>query len=32
MHLGWKKMIPIALINLLITAVVIAIWEGWFTK
>ena len=32
MHLGWKKMIPIALINLLITAIVIAIWEGWFTK
>ena len=30
MHLGWKKMIPIALINLLITAVVIALWEGWF--
>ncbi len=30
MHLGWKRMIPIALINLLITAVVIALWEGWF--
>ena len=30
MHLGWKKMIPLALINLLITAVVIAFSEGWF--
>ncbi len=30
MHLGWKRMIPIALINLLITAVVIAFMEGWF--
>ena len=30
MHLGWKKMIPLALINLLITAVVIAYTEGWF--
>ena len=30
MHLGWKKLIPIALINLLITAVVIAFSEGWF--
>lgn len=32
MHLGWKKMIPIALINLLITAVVIAAYNGWFNK
>lgn len=32
MHIGWKKMIPIALINLLITGVVIAAIEGWFTK
>jgi len=30
MHLGWKKMIPIALINLLVTALVIAYSEGWF--
>ncbi len=30
MHLGWKKMIPLALINLLITAIVIAFSEGWF--
>jgi NADH-quinone oxidoreductase subunit H len=32
MHIGWKKMIPIALINLLITGVVIAYVEGWFSK
>ena len=32
MHIGWKKMIPIALINLLITGVVIAYTEGWFSK
>lgn len=32
MHIGWKKMIPIALINLLITGVVIAYTEGWFDK
>jgi len=32
MHLGWKKLIPIAMINLLITAVVIGFNAGWFTK
>lgn len=32
MHIGWKKMIPIALINLLITGVVIAFAQGWFSK
>ncbi len=32
MHLGWKKLIPLALINMLITAVIIAISEGWFSK
>ena len=32
MHIGWKKMIPITLINLLITGVVIAYTEGWFAK
>ena len=32
MHLGWKKMIPIALINLLVTAIVIAFIEGWFNS
>jgi len=31
MKLGWKSLIPIALINLLITGVVIALKEGWFT-
>jgi NADH-quinone oxidoreductase subunit H len=32
MHLGWKKLIPIALVNLLVTGVVIAISAGWFRK
>jgi NADH-quinone oxidoreductase subunit H len=32
MHIGWKKMIPIALINMLITALVIAFKEGWFNN
>ena len=32
MHIGWKKLIPIALINLLVTGVVIAYAEGWFSK
>lgn len=31
MHLGWKKLIPIALVNLLVTGIVIAISAGWFT-
>lgn len=30
MHLGWKTLIPIALINLLITGIVIAFNSGWF--
>lgn len=30
MHLGWKSLIPISLINLLITGLVIAFREGWF--
>ncbi len=30
MHLGWKNLIPIALINLLITGLVIALNKGWF--
>jgi NADH-quinone oxidoreductase subunit H len=30
MHLGWKSLIPISLFNLLITAIIIAIKEGWF--
>jgi NADH-quinone oxidoreductase subunit H len=30
MHLGWKSLIPIALINLLITGLVIALNKGWF--
>jgi NADH-quinone oxidoreductase subunit H len=32
MHLGWKSLIPIALINLLITGLVIAFNEGWFNN
>lgn len=30
MHLGWKSLIPISLINLLITGLVTAFHEGWF--
>ena len=30
MHLGWKKLIPIALINLMITGIIIAFTKGWF--
>jgi NADH-quinone oxidoreductase subunit H len=30
MHLGWKSLIPMALINMLITSLVIAFNEGWF--
>jgi NADH-quinone oxidoreductase subunit H len=30
MHLGWKNLIPISLINLLITGIVIAFVQGWF--
>jgi NADH-quinone oxidoreductase subunit H len=32
MHLGWKVLIPVALVNLLITAIVISINEGWFNE
>ncbi len=30
MHLGWKTLIPLALINLLVTGLVIAFTSGWF--
>jgi NADH-quinone oxidoreductase subunit H len=30
MHLGWKSLIPLSLINLLITGLVTAFNEGWF--
>lgn len=29
MHIGWKKLIPISLINLLVTGIVIAFVSGW---
>lgn len=32
MHLGWKKLIPVSLVNLLVTGVVIAAVSGWFTS
>lgn len=32
MHVGWKSLIPIALINLLITALVIAYTSGWMSS
>jgi NADH-quinone oxidoreductase subunit H len=32
MHLGWKKMIPLSLINLLVTGIVIAFVSGWFSS
>lgn len=32
MHLGWKKLIPISIVNMMITAIVIAISAGWFTN
>jgi NADH-quinone oxidoreductase subunit H len=32
MHLGWKSLIPISLINLLVTGLVIAFTSGWFNK
>ncbi|TNE54842.1 MAG: NADH-quinone oxidoreductase subunit NuoH [Bacteroidetes bacterium] len=32
MHLGWKTLIPVALINLLVTGLVIAFTSGWMTK
>jgi NADH-quinone oxidoreductase subunit H len=32
MHLGWKKLIPISLINLVISALVIAFSYGWFSN
>ena len=30
MHLGWKALIPISIINMLITGFVIALYQGWF--
>lgn len=30
MHLGWKALIPISIINMLITGFAIALYKGWF--
>jgi len=30
MHLGWKVLIPVALVNMLITGFVVALYEHWF--
>jgi NADH-quinone oxidoreductase subunit H len=30
MHLGWKVLIPIALVNMLVTGFVVALYENWF--
>ena len=30
MHLGWKALIPISIINMLITGFAIALYQGWF--
>jgi NADH-quinone oxidoreductase subunit H len=32
MHLGWKKLIPLSMVNLLITGFVIAFTSGWFSN
>jgi NADH-quinone oxidoreductase subunit H len=32
MHLGWKTLIPISIINMLITGFAIALYQGWFWK
>jgi NADH-quinone oxidoreductase subunit H len=30
MHLGWKTLIPLSIINMLVTGIVIAFYQGWF--
>lgn len=32
MHLGWKKLIPISIVNMMITAIAIGFSAGWFTN
>lgn len=32
MHLGWKVLIPLSIVNMLITGIVIAINQGWFNN
>jgi NADH-quinone oxidoreductase subunit H len=29
MHLGWKVLIPVAIVNMLITGIVVAWNQGW---
>jgi NADH-quinone oxidoreductase subunit H len=31
MNLGWKTLLPLSILNLVLTGIVIAIKEGWFT-
>jgi NADH-quinone oxidoreductase subunit H len=30
MHLGWKTLIPLSIINMLVTGIVIGFYQGWF--
>jgi len=30
MHLGWKVLIPLALVNMLVTGFIVALYESWF--
>jgi NADH-quinone oxidoreductase subunit H len=32
MHLGWKVLIPLSIVNMLITGIVIAFNQGWFNN
>jgi NADH-quinone oxidoreductase subunit H len=32
MNLGWKTLLPLSILNLVITGIVIAVKEGWFTQ
>ena len=30
MNLGWKTLLPLSILNLVVTGIVVAIKEGWF--